>query len=447
MDKKLKVLLLVAEPWRKEDSGGNTLDNFVNGMQGVEFAHIYCDDRMPDNEVCTKYFQISENEVFHGFVKHKAVGRKLSMDEIDRRKQQCASGVKITNQVDCQGGGVISKVIRWVKRVRPNFVYTIRNFVWLHSNWRTRELNDFILSFEPNVIYAPCYANPFLLSLIRYVKDLTGCKIITWSADDCYSLRHYSLDPFFWFNRLWNRHCLRKTYSFFDEFYSISEEEAEEMEPIVGKKIGILRKGVVVPESFMPREVNKPIRFIYAGGLYLNRHKSLIEIANTLRQLNADGDVKAELHIYTGSQLRDRDANLLNDGRTVFNHGLISPDKLSQIYKESDVAIHCESFELKYRLMTRLSFSTKIIDCFQSGCAILAIAWKEHTGIKCLRREDAAICVTAAKDIDYAVTRLVKNPELIKEYAMKAYECEKRNHRIEDVQKKLYDSFVRCSKY
>ena len=63
-----------------------------------------------------------------------------------------------------------------------------------------------------------------------------------------------------------------------------------------------------------------------------------------------------------------------------------------------------------------------------------------------MNREDAAICVTSVKDIESAVTRIVENPALIKEYAMKAYKCEKRNHRIEDVQKKLYDAFVRCSK-
>ena len=40
----------------------------------------------------------------------------------------------------------------------------------------------------------------------------------------------------------------------------------------------------------------------------------------------------------------------------------------------------------------------------------------------------------------------IRLAELIREYAHKAYECEKRNHRIEDVQQKLYDAFVRCSK-
>lgn len=460
MDKRLRVLLLVAEPWRKDDSGGNSLNNFVEGIDNVEFAQIYSDDKLPDNKICNKYYQITQGEVIRNFFSRKKVGRELSLEELKSAQTQ-------TQTSNARKSGLKEKAFGWIKSIRPEILITARMLLWRNCNWKTPELAKFILDFNPDVIYAPCYAFPQHLALDRYVKEITGKKMITWSADDCYSLRQFSLDPFFWINRFWNRHCLRKTYPYYDEFYSISEEEAEELEPIINKlrkkrgrnkaertpmKIGILRKGVVVPDTFKPREVHKPIKFIYAGGLYLNRHKSLIEIANTLRKLNSksdsnpNGEVKAELHIYTGSQLNDKNSKLLNDGRSVFNHGLIAPDELSKIYQDSDVAIHCESFDLKYRLMTRLSFSTKIIDCFQSGCAILAIAWEEHTGIKCLKREDAAICVTRVKDIQGAVTRIVENPKLIQEYALKAYECEKRNHRIEDVQKKLYDAFVRCSK-
>lgn len=451
MKTKLKVLLLVSEPWRSDDAGGNTIDNFFNGMAGVEFAHIYNSDKMPRNNVCKRYFQLSEKESYKCFFTRKRVGRVLLPEEYINITPQLSTDTNNTTV------SLKNRTIKFVRQIRPSSLLLIRQVLRRYSNWKTPELDAFVKEFNPDVIYAPCYASPFQLALTRHIKNMTSKKIVTWSADDCYSLRQFSLSPFFWINRFWHRHCLRKTYPYYDEFYSISEEEAVELEPVVNKlreksnmncepvKIGILRKGVHVPDTFEPRSVHKPIKFIYAGGLYLNRHKSLIEIANTLRKLNSNGEVRAELHIYTGSQLGGKDAALLNDGRSVFNHGLISPDRLSLIYKDSDVAIHCESFDLKYRLMTRLSFSTKIIDCFQSGCAILAIAWEEHTGLKCLQRNDAAFCVTSVKDIEKAVTRIVEHPEIIKEYAIKAYECEKRNHRIEDVQKTLYDSLVRCA--
>lgn len=430
----MRVLLLVAEPWRGDDSGGNTMDNFFRGMKGVEFAQICCSDKLPSNDVCTKYFYLPESEIVHSFLKHKKVGHVF--DYVIGQDEN-----KTTAKAPSTGG---SNMKNRIKNLRPECLITLKKFIWRYSNWKTPELEAFVKGFNPDVIYAPCYASPFQLALTRHIKKITGKKIVTWSADDSYSLRQFSLDPFFWINRFWNRRCLRKTYPYFDEFFSISEDEIEEMSPIVGRQMKILRKGVNVPETFNPREVHRPIKFIYAGGLYLNRHKSLIAIADALRTLNRD-DIKAELHIYTGTKLEGKNASELNDGRSSFIHGLVTPQELTKLYQESDVAIHCESFDLKYRLMTRLSFSTKVIDCFQSGCAILAIAWEEHTALKFLKKEDAAFCVTSVKEIEPTVRKIVENPELIPEYARKAYECEYKNHRIEDVQKTLYDSLVRSS--
>lgn len=437
MDRKLRVLLLVSESWRCDDSGGNTMDNFFRGMEGVEFAHVYCSDSMPDNNVCTHYFQLPEHEVLRSFFNRRKVGCEL-------RWPLSKEGVGQVSSILIRKTGVKQKLVRLVKNMRPEFLIFVRMLLWRYCNWRTAELDKFILDFNPDVIYAPCYAFPFQCALTRHVKELTGKKMVTWSADDNYSLRQFSLSPFYWLNRFWNRHCLRKTYPCYNEFYSISEDEIEEMSSIVGRQMKILRKGVVVPKHFTLREVHTPIRFIYAGGLYCNRYKSLIRVADALRKINAEV-VKAELHIYTGSKLQGRIARTLNDGRSVYNHGLISSEKLSGTYRESDIAIHCESFDLKFRLQTRLSFSTKIIDCFQSGCAILAIAWKEHTGIKYLIKEDAAFCVTDLDDIESTVRKIVDEPKLIQQYAQKAYKCEKRNHRIEDVQRTLYNSFLRCS--
>lgn len=429
--KKVKVLVLVTDAWRLDNSGGNTLDNFFNGIQGLEFAHIFCDNQLPQNNSCSKYFQISQKEVLRNFFLHKPVGHELQWP-IERETEDSAETSRK------------NPLSQWIIKRRPQSLIMGRMIAWRYSNWKTHELESFVKNFNPDVIFAPCYESPFQLALTRYVKDLTGKKVVSWSGDDEYTLKQFYISPFFWLSRFWSRRCLRKTYPYYDEFYSMSEDEIIEMSPIVGKEMRILRKGVKVPDYFTPREVHNPIRFIYAGGLYNNRYKSLNMVAMAIQSANKT-KVRAELHIYTGTKLFGETERLLNDGRSTFNHGLISPDKLSHIYQESDVAIHCESFDLKSRLGTRWSFSTKIIDCFQSGCAILAIAWEEQTGVKYLKKEDAAICVTKEKEIESAVTDIINNPDRISEYALKAYECEKRNHRIEDVQKMLYDSLVRNS--
>lgn len=440
MDRELRVLLLVAEAWRLDDSGGNTLNNFMEGMDDVEFAQIYTDDRMPECTCCSKFYNISRAEIFRSFLGRKKVGHELTASEIQNNNKYLlrdAEKVAIESKWHIK-----DSLLEFGKKLNLQSFKMFLSLVWNSSNWKTEELHKFVSDFNPDVIYAPCYASSFHLALTRYIKRITGCKVISWVADDCYSLRQFSLNPLYWINRFHIRYCLRKTFPYYDELYSISEEQADELAPIAGQKIGILRKGVFVPDSFSPREVHRPIKFIYAGGLYLNRHKSLIKIADAIRKLNTNM-VRAELHIYSGSKLDNKSTSLLNDGRSSYMHGLIPSKELTKIYQDCDVAIHCESFDFKYRLMTRLSFSTKIIDCFQSGCAILAIAWKEHTGIKSLSREDAAVCVTDIDDIEKNVVRLVENPDIIREYAIRAYECEKRNHRIEDVHQRLYDAFKR----
>ena len=59
MKNELRVLLLVAEPWRSDDSGGNTVDNFFKGMPNVELAQVYNSDKLPVNDVCKKYDLLS----------------------------------------------------------------------------------------------------------------------------------------------------------------------------------------------------------------------------------------------------------------------------------------------------------------------------------------------------------------------------------------------------
>lgn len=432
MKEKIKVLVLVSTAWRSDNSGGNTLDNFFHGVDGIEFAHIYCDNQLPQNQCCSKYFQITFGEIARNFFLHKPVGHELQWIVGDDNPSLHDKKQKR------------SRLINWIIKIRPQSLILGRHIAWRYSNWKTEALRKFIVDFNPDVIFAPCYASPFQLALTRYVKKITGKKVVSWSGDDSYSLRQFAISPFFWLNRFWIRHCLRKTYPCFDDFYSMSEDEISEMTNIVGKKIKILRKGVHVPKIYVPRIVHNPIKFIYAGGLYCNRHKSLLKVARGLRTVNQNG-VKAELHIYTGTELAGETARLLNDGTSTFNHGMITPTALTQVYQECDIAIHCESFDLRNRLATRLSFSTKIIDCFQSGCAILAIAWEEQTGLKYLKKEDAAICVTSINDIEEAVFNIVEHPEIIREYALKAYECEKKNHQIEDVQQMLYECLLRNS--
>lgn len=93
--------------------------------------------------------------------------------------------------------------------------------------------------------------------------------------------------------------------------------------------------------------------------------------------------------IYAKDVPTKKQNRLLNDGQSDIIKEVISQGELREIYHKSDVALYVESNDLKYRLATRFSFSTKIIDCIFSGCAVMAYCWNQHSELTYLKREDA----------------------------------------------------------
>jgi hypothetical protein len=427
---KIKILVLQMESWRNDSGGGNTTNNLFKGMN-AEFAHVYCSSELPDNDVCAHYFQMTNFSAIKSFFNRKPHGSVLNLHDISQENYK----------KDKQEKSKIS----FLKLLRMRNIFLLaKSLAWRYSVWKTIELEKFVLDFDPDVIFAPCYGFPFQLALTRHVSKITNKKIITYSGDDNYSLKQFSFSPFFWINRFWNRHCLRKTYPFYDSFYSMSEDEIEELSPTIGKKMKILRKGVEVTPEFKRRNVHKPIKMIYAGGIYLNRWKTLGEIVKILKKINADS-IKIQLDIYSQDNLSAKEKIILHDGRSSVFHGLVDKAELDLLYRSSDIALHCESFDLRQRMATRLSFSTKIVDGLASGCAIIAIASDEQTGLKYLKSEDAALCVSKINDLECALVDIVNNPSEIVVWAEKARKCAIKHHDIRIIQKELYDDFYRLS--
>ena len=431
-DQKIKILVLQMESWRDDSGGGNTTNNLFKGMN-AEFAHVTCSAELPENEICNHYFQMTDFSAIKSFLFRRPHGNVLNLDNNDAYQGKS----KKSKQEKAR--------ISFLKKLKMrNFFLLAKSLARRYSIWKTAELEKFILDFDPDVIFAPCYAFPFQLALTRHVSKLTNKKIITYSGDDNYSLKQLSFSPFFWINRLWNRYCLRKTYPYFDSFYSMSEDEIKELTPVVGKEMKILRKGIDLSYEFKKRSPHKPIKIIYAGGIYLNRWKTLAEIVKTLKKINSL-NVGIQLHIYSQDSLTDKQQDLLSDGRSSFFHGSVNKMELDFLYRNSDIALHCESFDLNQRMATRLSFSTKIVDGLASGCAIIAIAGSEQTGFKYLKSQNAAICVSKIESLENVLMGILENPTEIEVWSERARRCAVKNHDINLIQKELYNDFHKLS--
>lgn len=403
----MNILIVSYEAWRETNNGGNVLSNIFSAFQDANIAQIYCTGEYPNNSVCQKYFQISDLMLLSEQKGHALIEKDYYLE--------CTEQEKV----------VENRIKDKLPNVLKEFTLLAREILWSIAGWRTRELNEFVENFKPDVIFAPCYSYFHISKVALYVKSVCNCPMISYISDDNYSIKQFRFSPSFWINRIITRRWIRRHFAESSLVYTMTEMQKEEYENIFSVPMKVLCKSATFSEP--NKSIQAPLKLIYGGGLYLNRWKVLCKLASILNLIN-QSEVKAELHIYSGTKLKKKQIKKLNDGRSSFLHDAVSFSKLQEKYFESDVAIHVESFDLRNRLITRLSFSTKIIDCMNSGSAILAIGPSSQAGIAYLKENDAAICVEKLRYLNDVIEKIVDNPSFIKTYSEKAKSLGLKNH-------------------
>jgi hypothetical protein len=222
--------------------------------------------------------------------------------------------------------------------------------------------------------------------------------------------------------------------------YGISRELCEEYSAIFKKDFKLLRKGCSFTNTITKNFVIKPIRLVYTGNLYYGREKILKIIADQLEKINA-GVVKIMLQIYTPADITPRLDIMLN--RTESSHvmGFLSYEDVKKVLADADIVLHVESFESKQANSVRLSFSTKITDCMQSGSCIMAIGPDNISSINFLKNIGSAIVVTDLADLHYTLNDLVNNPDQIIVKAKQLNEYAIKNHNMDTTRNDLKNDF------
>jgi hypothetical protein len=414
MNKK-RILIISGEAWRNESNGGNVLSNlFGTLIDDYDFAQVYTNPTLPSNAICNKYFHLSEADMLQTVFKRKPFGRLLQEQDLNKEEDKKPY---YTNDN-----------FSFVRSYLLNTGFLIQDSLWRFSKWKTPQLKQFILDFDPDIIFAPMYYGIHLHRLDRYAAKLTGKKLISYVSDDHLTFRQFSVSPIYWLNRLILRNNVLTTAKFYSLLYTMTQEQLDEYQPVLKVPMKVLKKaGDFQNQPLYTSKKEKPFVISYGGNLIYNRYKTLVKLADAIRAVNQDKQ-QFVLNIYTQTPITTKLTALLDDGKNTFLKGKVTMNELEKVYTNSDIVLHVESFDLKQRLLTRLSFSTKIIDLLHSGRCIMAICWEKSSPYKYLKSEDAAICVADSNAIEKELQRIIKDPTTIKQYADKAWLCGVRNH-------------------
>ena len=423
MKRKLKVLIITSMPWREDNNIGNSYSNIFKGMEDkIEFAHIYCRKGEPQNKICHKYFQITEEDMVKSiFNKKYNVGRKFNTNGSYETKQEVNSAVY--NRL---------RILRW------EIFFIVRNIIWDLGKWKTKKLDEFVEEFEPDIIFGTLTYMPNINKMMVYLKKKYNIPLVTYAWDDVYSLKQFSLSPFFWIRRFIQRKHIRRCVAESEYLYTITDLMQKEYRKYFNKECKILYKGYEFSKYFTPKKVvGKPIKIIFMGNIGAGRWKTLEKVVDALEKINKD-ECKAKLYIYTLSPKSEEMIKKLNREGVSQLMDVVDNKDVLKVQQSADILLHVEPTKNKERLFYRLSFSTKIVDYFYASRCIIGLGGTTAS-LDYLKNHDAGLVIEGMSNLEEELKRIIEDKDLILDYGYKAWKCGFENHQISKIQDTIFE--------
>lgn len=398
----MRILVITQSAWNVTSSTGNTISNLFSGLsEEDEVANIFCRDEAIDNAVCKQYFKVTENDILHNLLTPRKCGREIHLNDT---KVKLVSNVLTKN----------SKVGADIYRRRYTSFLLLREMIWSLPVWRNRKLKQFLLDFSPDCIYMHGHYNLYMHKLLDYCARVTNAKIAMYWGDDMYGRK--SKKPLSYFYETLLRKRFRKSIQNASLLFGGSIKLCEEYSKIFGKDFVPFFKECKQVRLDSDKRVGNPITIVYAGNLLYGREKVMVEFVKAITRVNGLKLSKQfKLLIFSNTKPSANSLPYLDDKENSCYMGKKTYPEVCKVMDESDLALFIESFDKNDTLSTRLSFSTKIIDCMQSAAAILAIGPKNIASIDYLLKNKIGYIITDANEMESRLAFLSEHPEIIRE--------------------------------
>ena len=414
----MRVLAISRAPWRNDNNTGNTFTDLFKDFSDIEFYSLCMREQPPQNDIAKRHFFISEKQILKRLLGKKTIiGAENSSKSIEDVSEK--------------------NIYNFAKKNHNIIFMAMRELLWCSAGWKNNNLEKYIKEVNPDIIFFPVFGCYYPHKVLRYIRSLCDAEIVLFHADDNYTLKQFSLSPFFWLYRFGLRKWVRRSVNISDLQYCISNIQKADYEKAFKCKCKLLTKfsdfsgKPILKESF-----GNPLQLVYTGNVGINRWKSLKIIADVLENINADG-VKAQLRIYTATPLTRKMKKALNRGESSVFMGTALASDVPQIQKNADILVHVEALDLKNRLAVRQSFSTKIVDYLKAARPILAVGPKDVASIDHLIRNDCAIVADNRTELEQKLREVLENPGMMNSIVENAYECGRKYHNKETIQKML----------
>ena len=415
----MKILVITRNAWDDTNAIGNTLSNFLCGVEGAEFASIYFRASKPNNKLCKKYYHTSETEILKKWFKPSSIGHSFTTSEDGEATQNKKSKEKT--------------LIRAIQKYGIKAAYKISDRLWYSKKWINKRLDDFIEEFKPDLMVTFVKSAPQYYLTLKHIREKYKVPLFSWIADDEYTA-------------LLKKNAKREISNLqyiINESAKVtgcSEELCEYYNSVFGCNAETLYKGCDLSNPLKNKN-NDNLTIVYAGNLLYGRLEIISRLADSLKK-NSEISQNVIFEVYSNTNLLDSEIQThFGDDSVVKYMGRKDYGFIKERLSNADVVLHAESFNEEQILKTKYSFSTKIVDYLQSGSVILAIGPSEISSIKYIAKIPGAYVINDLEKIDEGLKTLFADASAFYEMASATRQFAKLHHDSCLLSQKINETF------
>lgn len=402
-----RLMVISHNCFSKSGSNGRTLANFFINWPKESLSQFYIINEVPDSDICSNYFRVTDIEALKSCYKKVEVGRRIDVQNLQTEERS--------------KDGNLNKIYNRSRKRTPIF-YIVRNFIWNRNKWKNEKYESWINDFNPNVVFLQVGDYAFMIRIALDIALNRNIPVVIYNCEDHYLKEKKSFSPLYKYYRLDYKHQVEKLF----KYSSFSIYNSEMLKYSFQNQFKIESDVIMTSTNITPLEnkmVNAPLKVSYLGNLGLGRHVSLIEIAEELHELDAN----IYLDVY-GKSRDEKVEKSLSECAGVKFKGFVPYDEVVNIMQRSDILVHVENFSSYYQWYLKHAFSTKISDCLGSGTCLFIYAPKSIAFTKYLSDNNAACVVTDKNSLQESLEHILADDQLRKNIADNALILSHLNH-------------------
>lgn len=404
-----KVLILSNECFSEISSNGRTLGSFFIGWDTKNLAQFFIQNGTPDFKYCDNFFKVTDRDALKSLFLKK-LGGKIKKEIQENKKSS--------------NGVVSSKNIK-----KTPLTMLIRNFIWKIGLWKRNGFYDWIKEFNPEIVLLQAGDSPFMYDLAYDVSKKFNVKLVIYNSEGYYfkdfdyfkstGLAHLVYPVFFKILKS----SLERAYRQSSYVFYICDELKREYNKVFNEKSGVFYTSSEMLPAIKEKK-NKEFIISYCGNLGINRHRSLIEIADAVQEINSN----IFINVY-GKAPNEQVKKELEECKGIKYYGMVSYEKVQEIMYSSDLLLHIESFDEFYKEDLKFAFSTKIADSLSCGKSFLLYAPENLACTKYIIENKVAHVATSKDELHDVLFRIINDDGFRKKYIANALAISEKNHR------------------